>query len=53
MAIQMALLLLIATLGVMAISYIHITSLIQLATIFLVLTLLQIFIFFFEYKDIF
>ncbi|MEM9243415.1 MAG: hypothetical protein AAGA27_05075, partial [Pseudomonadota bacterium] len=53
MAIQLAFLLLVASTGIFIISHIHITDLFQLALLFLVLILLQAFIFFFGYRKIF
>lgn len=52
-AIQAALLLLIASAGIFIISHIHVVNLIQLALIFSVLIILQVFIFFFGYRKIF
>ncbi len=53
MAIQASILLLIASLGIFIISHVNITNLFQLLWIYLILILLEIFIFFFVYKNIF
>ncbi len=53
MAIQASLLLLIATTGTLVINTIHFIHLSQLALLYTILVLLQVFIFFFGYKKIF
>lgn len=53
MAIQTSLLLLISSAGIFIISHIHIINLLQLALIFSVLIVLELFIFFFGYRKIF